>query len=320
MKILGLKSNLQLIALIFFISFVISCTETEFKIELPVPTQKFVVHSTLTPFTPPVVKSFSVFVSQNTKIFDSLVVAPVTDATVKLFVNGQFSQELKYNSLIGYWTDFFPESGKEYKITIEKAGFETASAMGTIPPNVKIKSSKLTPIAGIGEDNLTLSGISVTFDDPADQVNYYEIMVWRDEQENDKYRLFTNDRIITSESYYPSPILIESKQPERLLFNDEQINGKTHTIELMYYAPQYLSHNQLYIYPHIDFLLFRSVSKDYYLYYTTLFKQINNRRPDLLFGIAEPSPVYTNIQNGFGVFAGYSEDNRIFEVDSLKVR
>lgn len=314
------KSKGQLLTFAFLSVFVVSCHETELQIDLSAPKPKLVVHSIFTPFTPPIVKSFAVFVSQNAEVFDTLKVAPIPDATVSLFVDGQFSQFLKYDKIYGYLADFFPKTGVEYSIKVEKEGFETVYAKGMIPPKVAIKSCEITPFAGLGDQNLAFSQLSLTFDDPNDQTNYYEIMVLGYGQENDKYMLNTNDKVITSESYYPSPILMDADSPRRLLFSDKLINGQTHTVEMTYYPPQGGNIDHLFILPHLIYLSFRSVSKAYYLYYTTLLKHFNSRNADMLFGIAEPSPVYTNIQNGYGVFAGYAEDNRSFLVDSMRVR
>lgn len=294
--------------------------ETELPIDLLAPKPKLVVHSTFTPFDlPALVKSFSVSVSQNAEVFDTTKMVPISDATVSLFIDGKFDQILQYGAL-GYYSKDFPRSGVEYSIKIEKKGFETVTANGTVPPKVALKNCELTPFAGLDSDNLAFSKLSLTFADPADQINYYEIMVLGYGQEKDKYRLTTNDKIITSESYYPSPVLMDADLPKRLLFSDRLINGKSHTVEMTFHANQALIGGKLYMTPNLLYISFRSVSKDYYLYYTSLLKHTYNRRSDMLFGIAEPSPVYTNIQNGYGLFAGYAEDTRSFWVDSLKVR
>ena len=315
-----LSTSFFLIAFLLF-----SCKEilTDIKIELPTPKPKFVVHSTFTPFTPPVVKSFSVFVSRNAKVFDTLKIDPITDATVKLFVDGQYDQVLKFYPVnSNYVTKFhyYPKVGVEYSVSVEKQGFETVTAKGVIPEKVTIENCKLIPFAGIDQDKLAFSQISVSFDDPADQTNYYEIMVLGYMNENDKKKLYTTDKVITSESYYPSQVDFAANQPKRLLFSDKLINGENHVVDLTYKCPQEGQSGGLAIIPHLIFLSFRSVSESYYRYYTNLFKQINNREIDMLFGMAEPSPVYTNIENGYGVFAGYSEDNRSFWVDSIRVR
>ena len=140
------------------IIFLVSCYEAELKIELPAPEQKLVVHSIFTPFTPPAVKSFTVSVSQNAGVFDTLKMVPIADATVSLFVDGKFDQILKYSSVSGhYWSYFYPKAGVEYSISVEKQGFETVTAKGTIPPKVPIKGCELIPFAGLDQDGWAFS-------------------------------------------------------------------------------------------------------------------------------------------------------------------
>ena len=53
---------------------------------------------------------------------------------------------------------------------------------------------------------------------------------------------------------------------------------------------------------------FRSVSKNYYNYGKALVIHTNNQEGDIWNGCASPVPMITNIENGFGIFAGYSTD------------
>lgn len=314
----------QRILLCFFLLIFHSCNfyETKLQIDLPAPNPRLVVHSTFTPFTPPIAKSFGISISQNVGVFDTLKIDQVPDAIVKLFINGQFDQDLKYDSSYGYRPNFyyFPKAGVEYSISVEKEGFETVTAKGTIPEKVLIKETNLIPFAALDDLKNPLSQLSVTFEDPTEQHNFYEIMVLQDQDESSKFKLFTNDQVITSESYYPSPVAFDAKQPDRLLFSDKLINGKTYKLEVTYRAPLVISGGKKYINPHLIFLAFRSVSEDYYRYYTSLLKQMNAVRPEILFGAAEPGTVFSNIKNGYGVFAGYSEDNRTIQVDTIRIR
>lgn len=312
-------NKIQVLIWVCIITVTTSCYETEIPINIPTPQPKLVVHSVFTPFTPPIVKSFAVYVSHNTGVFDTLKPNQISDAKVMLFENGQFNQIMKYDSVYGYLADFYPKPNIEYSISVEKIGFKTVTAKGIIPSKVNIKNCELIPFAGMEGDKV-FSQLLVTFDDPADQDNFYEILVFRDGQENDKCTLITNDKVITSESYFPSPVSMDAKKPDRLLFSDKQIKGKTHTVEMMFRSNQALIGKRIYITPNLVFLSFRTVSEAYYRYYTTLFKHINDRRQDLLFGMAEPSSVFSNIENGHGVFAGYYEDNRSFWVDSIRVK
>jgi len=314
------RNKTSLARLIILLIFGVACTETEIPIELPTPKPKLVVHSAFTSFTPPAVKSFAVFVSRNAEVFDTLKIDQIPDATVRLFINGQFNQIMKYDAVYGYRANFFPTVGVEYSISVEKEGFETVTAKGSIPSKVLIKDYNLISYAGLDVDKNPLSLISVTFDDPADQKNFYEILILRDQNEMNMSKLYSSDPVITSEGYYPSLVAFDAKQPDRLLFSDKLINGRMHKFDITYRAPLSIIGGVRYINPHLIFLLLRNVSEDYYHYYTTLLKQRNALRPEILFGVAEPSTIFSNIQNGYGVFAGYSEDNRTIQVDSIRIR
>lgn len=138
MKNWKIKSKPQLVAFGFLSFFACNFYETEMQIDLPAPKPKLVVHSAFTPFTPPIIKSFAVFVSQNTGVFDSLKVDRIHDATVSLYVDGQFNQIMKNDTVYGYRANFLPKADVEYSIKVEKQGFETVTAKGTIPPKVAI--------------------------------------------------------------------------------------------------------------------------------------------------------------------------------------
>lgn len=321
MKNWKIKIKPQIVAFIFLSIFAVSCSETELKIDLPAPKPKLVVHSLFTPFSPPIVKSFAVSVSQTSGMFDTLDIIQVPDAKVSLFIDGKFDQILKKFGLsYGSQTFLFPKAGVEYSISVEKEGYETVTAKGKIPEKILIKETMLIPFAANNDLKNPMSQLSIIFDDPAGQQNFYEIMVLLDQNESSKFKLFTNDHIITSESYYPSPLAFDSKQPDRLLFSDKNINGKTHKLEVTYLAPLYILGGAKYINSHLIYVIFRSISEDYYRYYTSLLKQKNAIRPEILYGAAEPSSVYSNIKNGYGVFAGYSEDNRTIHVDSIRIK
>jgi len=82
-----------------------------------------------------------------------------------------------------------------------------------------------------------------------------------------------------------------------VLFTDEDFDGQKAT--LTFYS--LLSFNNA---AHQGKVVgeLRTVSKDYYLYHTSLSRQIANKdRP-----FVEPISVYSNIENGLGIFSGYT--------------
>jgi len=61
----------------------------------------------------------------------------------------------------------------------------------------------------------------------------------------------------------------------------------------------------------VYYIRFYTVSKEFYQYYISLSKHLNAQDEFFM----EPVQVYSNIKNGFGIFAGYSID-----VDSVEIQ
>jgi len=105
---------------------------------------------------------------------------------------------------------------KKYDIKVQREGFKSLFASCYIPDKVKIKEVKVLSLAGIDNDGLAYSSISISFHDPDQVNNFYEIIITEVSNENAKYRLWTNDKIITSESFYPSILSFDKKIIPRL--------------------------------------------------------------------------------------------------------
>ena len=94
------------------------------------------------------------------------------------------------------------------------------------------------------------------------------------------------------------------------------IRGKATTIKLLLKAdcenPDRTICNGMYS------IQLRSVSRAYYLYMSTYYMQLGQRKKNGFYGQEEPVRVYTNVANGFGLFAGYQEASRKFMITNGK--
>ena len=90
-----------------------------------------------------------------------------------------------------------------------------------------------------------------------------------------------------------------------MLFNDKAFNGKAYSITFDY--KESLNRNQRFGKLHTEL---RRTSKDYYLYYTSLSRQISSPAPPF----SEPVILYSNIENGLGLFGGYT-----VSIDSVSI-
>jgi hypothetical protein len=215
------------------------------------------------------------------------------------------------DSLSSYPLNFHPGVGDQLSITVKKEGFESVTSSTHIPNKIQIVDTNVTPIAYFNEYGDVYSEISLTFKDPVDQENYYAVRVsdiaYSDYNESDFYKLTTSDPIITSESYYPSIMNFNLDNPKELLFTDETINGKSHTLDV-YYSPPQGGSAKNWISEHFISIHLRNVTKEYFQYKTSLIQHLNNKEEDFLYGMGEPLDIVSNIENGHGLFAGFNND------------
>ena len=292
----------------------ISCTK-EIEIEIPEQEPNLVIYSTIEPLLFPHPKSLRVSLQQSAHISDTARY-PVNDALILYYENDSLKDTLKCVDSTGIYPitkglGDYPVQGNSYAIKVLKDGFENVTAKTTIPPKVMIKDTVVTPIAYFDEDGGVFSEVSVTFADPGNETNFYELAISDIAYSYDKphtfYRLSTYDKIITSESYYPSLLRFDLKQPRVLLFNDKEINGKEHTLNVYYIPPQRESEYR-YISHHYISIHLRNVTEEYYRFKTSMLQHLYNKEEDILYGMGEPLNVISNINNGYGLFAGYNSD------------
>lgn len=309
----ALYLNWKLHGLCISVSLLFSCDiTTEIEVDIPLKPPKLVINSTLVPWTIPGMKQLGIEVSSTTHIFDTSEYKPVTDATVLLFKNGEFVDTLKYVDTVrarpgSYPVDYPPFKGPlpgdTYSIEVSAPGYEKVYAKTTIPEKVEILDASITPVGLIDDMGRIWSEVTITFADPPEIENYYEIVVsGATSLYQVYYSLFTHESVITGESYYPSPMQPHLKNPTHLLFNDRSFNGEIKTLSFYYSDPGGLSDY------YIISIQLRNITAEYYYHKTTLLQSLNNQEEDVLYGMREPLNIFTNIENGHGIFAGFNED------------
>jgi hypothetical protein len=157
-----------------------------------------------------------------------------------------------------------------------------------------------------------LTDLTIEFDDDKDQMNYYQLfLIDRGNSNNIYVRNFW--------SYYniSDPVLIEESlldyNPSSFIFSDINTIDNRFKIELFGYFG-HTSEN-----PCPSDLILRSISPEYFEFLKSWFIHFynqNNQRhveviddldPYSIFFQEQPTPLYSNIKGGTGIFAGYSE-------------
>ena len=308
---------------IFTILLFSSSCEKEITIETPDMQDKLVVHSTFRPFTTPYVKDFQVQLTDSRSILDNRKFDTIAGAEICLFEDNKILDTLNYIDSLGiYQCDEFPESGKEYRIQAKKKGYPEIIASDRVPSKIIVNSIEVDTVAFRDDMGSYYSRITISLRDPGNNKNYYEIRV-KSAGGDRFWDISTNDISIVNERYYPSQLDPGFEYPSRLLFTDNRFDGERKQVSFFFSPAQYIefeNNNKVrYYYDQIIQIYFRSVSKKYYLYYTSLLEKLDNQEGDILYGMAEPLEVPSNIRGGYGIFAGYQVDIKQFRIREQRV-
>lgn len=300
-----------------------SC-EKEISVNIPEREDKLVIHSTFRPFTAPYVKDFRVQLTKSTSILDNQNIDTIANANITLFENNTIIDTLTYIDSIGiYSSDKFPKSRKEYRIEVEKTGFPEIIATDIVPEKTEVLQIGVEPIAyHDNEFDSYLSEITLMFKDDGATENYYEVIL-KEAGTNHFPELSTNDISIVNERYYPSQLNPALDYPSRLLFSDTHFNGSKKYLSFFFKPAQYIEFENgepVYFYNNqIIEVYFRSVSESYFNYYRSLIEKLNNQEGDILYGMAEPFEIPSNVEGGFGIFAGYQVDIKQFRIEEQRI-
>ncbi len=226
----------------------------------------------------------------------------VSNASVKIYENNVYKDTLSFTEYGNYIANFKPVVGSTYKIEVNVPNCETVDAENTIPDKVEIiLIDTLTVSSTSFIDTEKMLRCEIKFTDPSEVNNYYYFNIcgkktytWYDEY-NDSLIVWTDSSNVDFDTNDPM-IDNDSKINTGIIFNDNVINGQTYTLNIdfdKYFSDSTMFHFNLY-----------SISSDYYLY----LKSLNKQRESIGGGpFTEAVQVYTNINNGVGIFAGINK-------------
>ena len=240
----------------------------------------------------------------------------INNATVQITQDGKPIGELNHvpNSDGKYGTEgrLIPEEGLSYAITVDAPGLESIHASNTIPQKVPIKKIDILNLQKKEKENNQTEynyQLDIVIDDPSNVNNYYQItfiqLLW-------DYSILGRDTILFPFPSLTRPAIIQRnisdpiiKHPETgALIKDDLFDGKEKKFQ--FDASIIFNESEKLIGQLVIEL--RTVSEDYYLFYSSLARQSQSTGSSNITAFDEPSSVYTNIENGYGIFAGYSFD------------
>ncbi|MFA5816250.1 MAG: DUF4249 domain-containing protein [Bacteroidales bacterium] len=213
-----------------------------------------------------------------------------------------------------------------YTIIIKLPDGKQVTSFDSIPELVKIDRAEGFYGKTYGADGGEHSDYSVTFTDPPDSRNYYELVFIRQQQFDSLIQISymsiieIADPVIQAEGdldYYPNSFV----------FSDDLFNGQQYTLTMKLIGG---SSNIMVKEPLIEgedgtYFILRSVSKTYYDFRKSWIRhrRTQNRgafdkEPLATILIGNPIPLFSNVVNGYGIFAAYNQDFKKVEVKKWK--
>lgn len=262
----------------------VSC-EKEIPFDIDDDGNKLVINS----FIGPNLDEIHVQVSQSKSVISTEALQNLPNATVTLFKDGANLGQLTSVGEGKFIIAHSPEIGSTYRLEASANGLDDVVAETTIPATPNIDA--LT--------NPDFSGDTYKFDavveDIPNQDNFYQLLLISAQD------LAGTNPFITGFSS-ESPILPGNSDPfgesenyyfDDAFFTDNAFNGGSATIDMdAFISSEFITVQYLHC------------SEEYYLYKRTLQNYIENDGNPF----SQPVQIYSNVEGGLGIFAGYSFD------------
>ena len=241
---------------------------------------------------------------------DSLPLSTVNNAEIELYIDGKFSEQLKNSGDGTYASTFMVEAGKEYKCKAIIPNHDTIVCSQKLPEASQLLNVEHISVAGRDEEGISYPAIKVTFKNSLSELTYYEVVI----KCFSIYRPWGSDIVQVEEvstwlHYIVDPVLLNEGLPIAL-FSNEMIHDSTYTMTINYTNGESGGPKIKYRSPLVVQL--RSVTYDYYRYQKQYYLYKEGKNADFM-ETAIASPLYSNIENGYGIFAGYS----VFATDTI---
>lgn len=270
----------------------------------------------------------------------------ITNATVQLWVNDVLKGEMD-NAGDGFYTfNYFPNAGDVIKVSASNGVYNNVYSFAEIPhvvpilsldtSSVELEDGYSTTYTSDGNTyridtvaiiRYTQFNVRLTFDEPANQDNYYELglrlrLTYDDNTtEISPVNIYSED-IVFGSGASESDLIDTGNYNQYYEFNDELISGKTHTLSFYkmisntIYMPDYEPGTnpgdgvEVKSVVKKEYIVdLRSISKSYYLYLKSRDAAYN-----VVDFFSEPVQIHNNIVGGIGILGGYTVNSKVIEI------
>ncbi len=187
-----------------------------------------------------------------------------------------------------------PMPGQSYRVQVAIKNEPVLQAANKVPTHVPITSIEIDSSGVVDDEPIEMN---ISFKDPVSEKNYYTIKIIED-----AFYIANQDTVwYTREIYFEvvTQSLTSNENGLEKLINDTHFDGKEYTLHLKVhnrnlYGPK--------VVPGSTRLILFSITEEYYRYFNTKILQESTSYDPF----AQPVQVFTNVENGLGIFAGYS--------------
>lgn len=227
----------------------------------------------------------------------------VKDAEVKLYVDGIFAETLVYQEEGYYQSQLVAEVKKEYVCEVHVDNHSVVRGSTTIPKPVKILGIEHINIAGVDEEGLTFPAVKITFENNPDIFTCHEVILNTISRYGQVGQRYSRAWI----SNFTDPVLLNEGLP-MTVFSNEIIENDSYTMTINYSTGHRSSDGGPWV-PIFQPLSveFRTLSLSYYNYARQLhLYEYYSDEPFFSGGVLTPFTLYSNVENGYGIFTGFS--------------
>ncbi len=282
-----------------------ACETTEKIDDFPLRPSQLVVNCQFTAHS-----TWEFQVSKSLSVLDNADLRFINNATIKLFKDSELIETLTEQDPDGWYrsVNSLPEMGRVYSIEVSSPDFENTLFAKEITPqevplsNITAVISDSTFYESNRNGNYYYGGnvegnFNILFKDPPGIDNYYQLSIYYFDtvyQQPDSLDYVIRKMELAISSDDPA---VENGENfvTKLLFTDYVFDGQDYQLKIDFseWRPR---KGRLY-----NFELL-ALNRSGYLYRKTI-TAYNNARND---PFAEPVKVFSNIENGYGIFSGYS--------------
>lgn len=274
------------IVFILSIALLLNACEREVEFKPGTYSPKLVINSLFSNETP-----LRVRVSKSISVLDTNRDYTISNATVQLVTTGS-AEPLLYDAIGDFYyiaNNPIPTPGTNYVLQVQAPGFITARAEAKLPVLPTGFTFELIENVGVDNNGIPQDKLIIRFKDDAKTDNYYRFMLLYYSQFSATFIPFKPDNALSEN------VGLVSNSDGSFLLSDRNKNGQTISLEftipfdISMETPRFM-------------VEFASLNKDFYEYQRTI--AINNQNGVGLGSFFNnPVQVYTNIQNGLGIFA-----------------